>query len=253
MGDKQIPGMFIAVPIHQSRDQTVVTLSMLRLDIGATSKEEASGQVALGDRVVFDSQYMELPGGMLRGKAFDDRVGCSLLIDLLQGDPLPVDLLVAFTVQEEVGLRGAQVAARILQPDAAIILEGTTANDIPDPEVDPDDDTVPNPTCRIGGGPVLTVLDSGLIAHRGLLRLLRTTADAEGIPHQLKTTPGGSTDGGIIHLSGRGIPTAVVSMPCRYIHSPAAYLHRSDYDHTLRLLRAALSRLDTTIIGANNA
>ena len=239
-----VPGVILWTPIHLNRDQNVVKLKDLRIDIGATSKDEAAGKVKPGDRIVFDSKFMEIGDKVLRGKAFDDRVGCSLLIDLLQGDPYPVDVLAAFTVQEEVGLRGAKVAAQALKPDIAFVLEGTTAHDLPNPKAEADDDTDVNPTCIFGGGPALTVMDRSMIADPRLIKLLRETAEAEGIPYQFKTQLGGGTDAGSIHLAGAGVPSAVISMPCRYIHSPTAYLHRDDYDNGLRLIKAVLNRIE---------
>lgn len=241
-------GVIIWTPIHLNKEQNVVKLNSLRIDIGASSKDEAAGKVKPGDRVAFDSPFMQIGDRVLRGKAFDDRVGCSLLIDLLQGDPYPVDVLAAFTVQEEIGLRGAQVAAQALSPDVAFVLEGTTANDLPNPLADPDDTDEINPTCRLQGGPALTVMDRSMITQPRLLDFLRRTADAEGIPYQLKTQLGGGTDGGAIHRSNVGVPTAVISMPCRYIHSPTAYLHRDDYDNALRLIKAALNRITPEVL-----
>ncbi len=239
-----VPGVILWVPIHLNYDQNVVKLKDLRIDIGASSKDEAAGKVKPGDRIAFDSKFMEIGDKVLRGKAFDDRAGCSLLIDLLQGDPYPVDVLAAFTVQEEVGLRGAKVAAQALNPDVAFVLEGTTAHDLPNPKAEPDDDTDVNPTCIFGGGPALTVMDRSMIADPRLVSLLRETAEAEGIPYQFKTQLGGGTDAGSIHLTNAGVPSAVISMPCRYIHSPTAYLHRDDYDNGLRLIKAVLNRIE---------
>lgn len=243
VGDAQLPGVVIWTPIHKNNEQNVVKISSLRIDIGATNKDEASGKVKRGERIAFDTHYTEVGERVVRGKALDDRAGCSLLIDLLRGGPYPVDVLAAFTVQEEIGLRGAQVAAQTLNPDIAFVLESTTANDVPDPLASPDAVDPPNPTCVMRGGPVLTVMDRSLIVPPKLLGFLRETAEREGIPYQIKTMPGGGTDGGAIHTTNDGVPTAVVSLPCRYIHSPAAYLHRDDYDHTLRLVQAALNRL----------
>ncbi len=238
-----ISGVIVWTPIHLNKDQNVVKLNNLRIDIGASSKDEAAGKVKPGDRIAFDSQFMEIGAKVLRGKAFDDRVGCSLLVDLLQGDPYPVDLLAAFTVQEEIGLRGAKVAAQALNPDVAFVLEGTTANDLPNPLADADDRDDVNPTCRLGAGPALTVMDRSMIADPRLLRFLSETAEAESIPYQFKTMLGGGTDAGSIHLANAGVPSAVISMPCRYIHSPTAYLNRDDYDNALRLIKAALNHL----------
>jgi endoglucanase len=248
IGDDAINGVIIWTPIHKNRDQNTVKLNNLRIDIGSNGKDETSGKVKPGDRIAFDSRYMELGEKILRGKAFDDRVGCSLLIDVLQGGPYPVDVLAAFTVQEEIGLRGARVAAQAFQPSLAIALEGTTANDIPNPMADPDDSAVPNPTTRLGGGPALTVMDRSMITDPRLLNFLRRTAAANGIPYQLKTMMGGGTDAGSIHTTTVGVPSAVISVPCRYIHSPIAYLNRDDYDATLRLLQAALHALTPDVL-----
>ncbi len=237
------PGVIIWTPIHQNREQTVVKINTLRIDIGASGKDEVNGKIKLGDRIAFDSRYMEIGDKMLRGKSFDDRAGCSLLIDLLQDEPYPVDVLAAFTVQEEIGLRGAKVAAQTLNPDVAFVLEGTTANDIPNPNADPDDTLDYNPTCKMQSGPVLSVMDRSMIVNPRLLGFLRATADAEGIPYQLKTQLGGGTDGGSIHMANAGVATAVIALPCRYIHSPTAYLHRDDYDNALRLIKAALRKI----------
>ncbi len=243
IGDAHMQGVIIWTPIHKNREQTVVKLSNLRIDIGATSKDEAAGKVKRGDRIAFDSTYQDIGDHVMRGKSFDDRAGCSLLIDVLQGEPYAVDVLAAFTVQEEIGLRGAQVAAQRLQPEIALVLEGTTANDIPNPMANLDDEIALNPTCRMGGGPVISVMDSSMIVHPRLLAFVRETAAQAGIPYQIKSMVGGGTDGGIIHRSNAGVPTAVISMPCRYIHSPAALLHKDDYANGLKLIKALLNRL----------
>jgi endoglucanase len=249
LGDNQIQGVIIWAPIHKTHGQNnTAKINTLRIDIGATSKDDASGKVKRGDRVAFDSRFLEVGEKMLRGKAFDDRVGCSLLVDVLQDGPYPVDVLAAFTVQEEIGLRGARVAAQTFNPDVAIALEGTTAHDVPNPATEPDEEDELNPTCRLGDGPVLTVMDQSIIAEPRLLRFLRQTAEANGIPYQLKTKLGGGTDAGAIHTANAGAPSAVISVPCRYIHSPSAYLNRDDYDNTLKLVQAALHNLSRNVL-----
>lgn len=240
IGENGVQGVIIWTPIHKNREQKIVKQSNLRIDIGASNKDGVNGKVKKGDRIVFDSAFYEIGDSVVRGKAFDDRVGCSLLIDLLRHGDYPVDLHVAFTVQEEIGLRGAMVAGNTTRPDVAIILEGTTANDIPDPLSDPDTPSSPNPTARMGGGPVLTVMDRSMITNPRLLGFMRSTAEANNIPYQLKTQLGGGTDAGSIHISGVGVPSAVVSLPCRYIHSPSAYLNRNDYHHAFQLVHKAL-------------
>ncbi|MFQ3566060.1 MAG: M42 family metallopeptidase [Aggregatilineales bacterium] len=243
IGANAVPGVIAWTPIHLNKEQSVTKLNSLRIDIGASSKEDAQAKVKRGDRIAFSSRYLELEGGMLRGKAFDDRAGCALLIDVLRAGPYPVEVLAAFTVQEEIGLRGARVVAQALRPDAAFVLEATTAHDVPNPTAEADDIIEENPACRVGAGPVLTILDRSIIVNPRLLAFLRETAEAASIPYQFKTAPGGATDAGAIHSAGYGIPTAVVSLPCRYIHSPSAHLHRDDYEHTLQLVKQALGRL----------
>jgi tetrahedral aminopeptidase len=244
VGKKLHNGIVLSTPIHHSRDNNVKPMKDLRIDIGATSKGAAEGAVAIGERIAFDSEYTQISETVVRGKAFDDRVGCSILVDLLQSDtPYPVDILASFAVQEEVGLRGAKIAAQRLKPDVAIILEGTTAHDVPQGDQDPDDLTVTNSGTRMGKGPVLTVIDPRLITNPKLLAFARQTATANNIPYQLKTALGGGTDAGSIHLVGRGIPCLVISMPCRYIHSPRAYLNLNDYQHMLRLVQAILANI----------
>jgi endoglucanase len=249
VGDEGLPGVIIWAPIHKTWGQNDTTkIKSLRIDIGVNGKDDSSGKVKPGDRIAFDSRYLELSDKILRGKAFDNRVGCALLLDVLHGGPYPATVLAAFTVQEEIGLRGARVAARILKPDLAFAVEGTTANDVLDPLADPDEELTPNPACRLGDGPALTVMDRSLIVDPRLLAFLRQTAEAEAIPYQLKTILGGGTDAGAIHVVETGVPSAVISVPCRYIHSPAAYLHRDDYAHTLKLLQAALGRVSGSLL-----
>ena len=248
VGDKGVPGVIVWTPIHKNREQNVVKMSNLRIDIGAGSKDEVNGSVKRGDRIAFDSYYAELSERIVRGKAFDDRVGCSLLVDVLQGGPYPVDVVAAFTVQEEIGLRGSKVAAQFLQPDAAFALEAAPTPDIPNPRADLDDEDEPNPIARMGGGPVITVMDRSMITDPRLLRFLHNTAKASDIPYQHKTALGGGTDAGRIHQTNAGIPSAVISVPCRYIHSPTALLHKDDYDNALRLIQAALNNFTPELL-----
>jgi tetrahedral aminopeptidase len=250
IGQTGLPGVVLWTPIHKNRDQNVTKMDSLRIDIGATSKADAQAKAPLGTMIVFDSHYRQ-HGNLIGGKAFDDRAGCAVLIDVLQAGPYPVDVLVAFTVQEEVGLRGAQVATRALQPDIAFSLECTTAHDLPDPAADPDDlINTPNPTARLGHGPALTVMDRSVMVNPALLDFMRQTAEAAGIPYQLKTRRGGGNDAGQISLQGGGVPAATISIPARYIHSPAALLSPADYDATVELVQQLLDQIQAVpIIG----
>ncbi len=240
VGEKRTPGVILWKPIHLGRSMNVVEMDSLRIDTGATDK----GAAQLGDRIAFDSFYAQLSDKIVRGKAFDDRVGCSILIDILQNGPYPVTVIAAFTVQEEVGLRGAQIAAQRLNPDAAIVLEGTTAHDLPNPNLEVDaGDIAPNPGCKLGEGAVLTLMDARMISDPRVLKFVRETAEANNIPYQYKTIRGGGTDGGAIHVAHTGIPTMILSTPCRYIHSPTALMNTDDYDNVLKLSQALLNNM----------
>ena len=240
VGPKRTPGVVLWKPIHMWREMKTVPIENLRIDVGATDKSAAEP----GDRIAFDGYYTELSDRVVRGKAFDDRVGCSVLVDILRAGPYPVTVAAAFTVQEEIGLRGALVAARRLQPDAAIVLEGTPAYDVPDPNREADAGDLPtNPATRLGGGVVLTLVDGRMISDPRVITFLRETAESNEIPYQFKTVGGGGTDGGAIHTAQTGVLTMTLSTPCRYIHSPTALLNLDDYGHVLRLSQAVLKNL----------
>lgn len=236
------PGVIGLKPVHltdAAERNRVPTTSSLRIDLGSDSKEAAQKAARRGDYVVFDTAVTDL-GPTLLGKAFDDRAGCALLVELL-AHRYPFDLHAVFTVQEEVGVRGARVAAHNLAPHCALVLECGTTDDTPKEK----DDT---PVMRLGYGPAITVMDRSLIADRRLVRLLIDTAEAAGIPYQIRAPKGGGTDAGRIHLAREGVPSAVVSMPCRYLHSPHSLLSKADYQHAFELVRAALQRLKPEIL-----
>lgn len=243
VGPNRTPGVILWKPIHLWRDMKTVPIDALRIDVGASDRSAAEP----GDRIAFDGAYTQLSETVVRGKAFDDRVGCSVLVDILQNGPYPVTVAAAFTAQEEIGLRGAQVAAERLNPDAAIVLEGTYAYDVPDPNREPDAGDLPaNPGTRFGKGAVLTLADQQMITDPRVLAFLRETAEAKDIAYQVKTMAGGGTDGGAIHLARAGIPTMPISAPCRYIHTPTALLHLGDYENVLALSQAVLRRIQPT-------
>jgi len=238
VGPERIPGVIGVKPIHllepEQRDR-VTRIENLLVDVGAKSKDEAGKLAPLGTYAVFATQFREL-GRTVSGKAFDDRAGCAVLVELLRGERFRFDLHAAFTVQEEVGLRGAQVAAYAIEPDCAFALEGTIADDIPK-------DKEGSPTTELGRGPAITVMDKSFIADRRLVRLLKSTAAELDIPYQFKQPGIGGADAGTIHLAREGVPAATVSVPCRYIHSPVSLLSLDDFDNTVRLMRETLSRL----------
>ena len=237
VGSGRISGVIGAKPIHLLKENAdkVAKLEDLVVDVGAKSKDEARKLAPLGTYATFATRFREL-GPTVRGKAFDDRAGCAVLVELLRGERFRFDLHAVFTVQEEVGLRGARVAAYAIEPDCAFALEGTVADDIPrDKDV--------SPTTELGQGPAITVMDRSFIADRRLVRLLTSTAEELGIPYQIKQPGIGGTDAGAIHLTREGVPSVTVAVPCRYIHSPVALLSLDDFNNTVRLMRASLARL----------
>lgn len=236
VGKARATGVIGHAPIHltkrEERDK-VPEIDTLFIDIGASSQEQASAKVQVGDYAVFDTPYDE-HGDTIQGKAFDDRIGCYMLLRLLLESDLPVCF--AFTVQEEVGLRGAQIAAHRIMPDIAIAVDTTSSGEWPEER-----DVAQYPV--MGQGPTLTIADRSVICDRGIVSLLRQTADEEGIPYQLKRPMIGGTDAGPMHLAAAGVRAGVVSVAARYIHSPRAFASKEDIERTIRLLRAGVERL----------
>lgn len=243
VGEDRLPGVIGAKPVHLLSGEArgkVVEIDSMQVDIGVAKKEQARAKAPLGTRIAFDSGFMDL-GERVRGRAFDDRMGCAVLVHILQGERYPFDLVGAFVVQEEIGLRGAQVAAQRVNPDIAFVLEGTIADDLPK-----EDDE--SPTTELDAGPALSPMDRSVIYDRRLNRLLLDTAAELGIPVQFKQPGIGGTDGGAIATALGGIPAAAISVPCRYIHSPTAIASKADYQNAIRLLEGALQRLDRSVL-----
>jgi endoglucanase len=246
VGPKKITGVIGARPIHllnSSQRTAVVKRSAMRIDIGAKNKNAAKSKVKPGDLVAFVTEYEEL-GPTAIGKAFDNRAGCAVLIELLRAEPYPFDLIAAFSVQEEVGLRGAQVAAYGVKPDAAFVLECTPAYDLPNK-----DDVSPN--VALGKGPSIYVMDRGTIQDPRLVSHITRTADENGIPFQIRQPGGGGTNTAAIQRLHGGIPAATIATPGRYAHTPAMMINLEDYANVIRLAEAALRSLTPQIIKRN--
>mgnify|MGYP001241433956 CR=1 FL=1 len=235
IGAGGVPGV-VGLPPHAATTDAdrarLPGLAELRIDIGAATREAALALVAVGDVAVWDTATLDL-GHRLLGKAFDDRAGCWALAMLLRARHAP-DVVGVFSVQEETGLRGAGVAAHRLAPAVAFVLECGTTDDTPRQRDDA-------PVMRVGDGPAITLVDSGLVADRRLVEQLRAAAARAGIRHQLRAPKGGGTDGGRIHRMRAGIPTAVVSAPCRYLHGPQALVAKDDLAGMVALLGATLA------------
>lgn len=231
IGPNKVTGVIIAKPVHMSSAEErgkVVEADKLVIDVGAGGKEAAEGKCKPGDYATFASRFRKFGRGMVSGKAFDDRVGCAALIELIKRGPYPFEFCPVFTTMEEVGLRGAKVATFKVRPDIAIVLEGTICEDSPKEEER-------SPVTEIGKGPALSLADRSLIVNRKLVRFAVKRAEALGIPHQFKQPGIGGTDGGAIHKEAAGAPTLPISVPARYIHSPAAVINLRDFKHTIDL------------------
>jgi endoglucanase len=199
------------------------------LDVGAVSKEELS--VRVGDQAVFRTEFVDL-GKRLLAPNFDDRIGCAVLIQTLRElKETPNEIVAAFTVQEEVGLRGATTAGFGVEPDIVIALDVTAAGDIPEVKVSP---------AALGKGPAIKVKDTRMIAHPGVRRWLVNVAEAYEIPYQLEVLELGSTDAAAIQISGAGVKAGTISIPSRYVHQPAQMVDYDDVQNCVRLLVNAL-------------
>lgn len=246
VGQDTMPGVIGLRAIHRAAGQTfkrAVEIKDLAVDIGAKDKSEAENAAPLGTPIIFATQFRPL-GAAWAGKAFDDRVGCAMLIQLLQGERYPFDLYAVFTVQEEVGLRGARVAAYTVNPDVSFSLEGTLADDLPKPEEESDT----SPTTELGRGPAITVMDRSYITPPRLLRHVLQTAEAHDIPYQLKQPGISGTEAGGTHRVRGGVPAITIAVPCRYIHSPVSLVDPDDVTSTHRLIDASLRALSPSTL-----
>ena len=240
VGEKAVPGVIGVKAIHlmSAEDRKKAPdYEMISIDIGAKDKEEAERLCPPGSYVTFESEYVEFGDGFVKAKAIDDRAGCMILLDILRESDYAGDITCVFTVQEEVGLRGAKVAARKVKPDRAIILDTTTANDM-----GMTDSHKQVTTC--GDGPALTFMDRRAITDRKLFDDALETAKRRGIPVQVKRGASGGTDAGEIHKSGAGVPCLTIVIPCRYVHSPASVCKLSDIENAKRLALAVLEDME---------
>jgi endoglucanase len=245
VGREHVPGVIGAKPVHlttpEERNRTI-SLDTLRIDVGPGN----GGKVKVGDRAAFATAFSRL-GPSLRAKALDNRLGVATLIELVKQAPANVDLLAAFTVQEEVGLRGASVAGYALNPDLAIAVDSTPANDLP--TWDGAENSVYN--SRLDAGPAIYLADGSTLSDPRLVRYLIETAEDRGIPYQIRQPGGGGTDAGAIHRVRAGIPSISVSVPGRYAHTAAGLARLADWQNTFALLQAALESMPHDILAAD--
>lgn len=244
-----VPGVIGAKPPHvlsQEERGKLLKRQDMYIDVGARSRAEAEGLgIRPGDPAVPWAPVTPLANPrLLMGKAWDDRVGCALAVDALHalaeaGHPNTV--FAVGTVQEEVGLRGAATSTYTVEPDVGLVLEVAIASDTPGFEQH-------RPKVRLGGGPAVILYDSSMIPHARLRDLVLDVAVEEGIPYQFEAMSAGGTDGGRMHVFGRGVPTLAIGVPTRYIHTHAGIVDLDDYAHALRLVTAVVRRLDAAAL-----
>jgi tetrahedral aminopeptidase len=242
VGKDRTPGVIGGKPVHlmSGEEYTAkVSVDALRIDLGL------EGKAKIGDYGGYATKFKRT-GPSILAKSIDDRIGVATVIELLKHAPSNVDVCAAFTVQEEIGLRGAKVAAHYFCPDLAIAIDSTPANDLP---MHDDSENMTYNT-KLGLGPAIYIVDGSTLHDPRLVRFLAETAEAAKIPYQLRQPGGGGTDSGAIQRVLAGIPTVSVSVPHRYTHSPVSVARVEDWKNTLNLLHAALKRLTPQLIAS---
>ena len=242
VGKDHLPGIIGARPVHltqaSERKQTI-PLDKLRIDIGP----ENGNKAVRGDRATYATKFVQI-GPSLRGKALDDRLGVATIIEFIKHTPPNIELLAAFTVQEEIGLRGARSAAFAFNPDMAIALDSTPANDMP--SWDESENFRYN--TQLGKGPALYLADRSTLSDPRIIEHFVNMAEANGIPYQFRQAGGGSTDAGSIHRTRKGIPSISMSVPGRYAHTSMMLSRLEDWQNTISLLHIALRELTPEIL-----
>ncbi len=233
VGDKAVNGVIGIKPVHlveKSAEADIPKADDLYIDIGAKSKEEAAEYIRLGDSAWFAGDFVQFGNGFVKSKALDDRAGCAILIEMIRSE-LEYDAWFSFSVQEEIGTRGAQASAFTIAPDYAIVVETTTAADISGVK---DEKRV----CLCGSGGTVSFMDRSTLYNRELFDKAFEVAERKEIACQPKTLVAGGNDAGAIHKSRGGVKVLTVSVPCRYLHSPGCVIKYSDAEESLKLIKA---------------
>ncbi len=244
VGKEHVPGVIGACPVHlttKEQRKKVLEIEDLRIDVGPGEK-----RVQIGDFAAFATKFIQM-GTSLCGKAIDDRIGVETLIDLFKHAPDSIELTAVFTVQEEIGARGAISAAYDIKPDMAFVLDSTPAMDLP--TWDGSENSLYK--SKLGKGPAIYAMDSGMVSDPRLIRYLLKEADRYSIPVQMREPLRGGTDAMSIHLTQGGIPTVSISIPARYPHTAASICRICDWKSTYQLMSAALHDADTSILERN--
>ncbi len=242
-GERKVYGVVGCKPPHVMRDEEkkkAVEFRDMFIDVGARSRDEVREMgIEIGTPITIDRELVRM-GDRVTGKALDDRAGLAVMIEALKRTKSTATIYAVATVQEEVGLKGARVSAFALEPDVALALDVCVATDFPGAESIHMD-------VKLGSGPVITIVDAsgrGLIASKNVVRWLRETAEELKIPYQLEVAEGGTTDATAIQLTKEGIPSGVVSVPARYIHSPVEVVDLKDLENSANLVAKALERAE---------
>lgn len=232
VGKNNLTGVIGSKAVHQltgDEKGKIPKLDDMFIDIGARSKKEAQDLISLGDCAYFKSNYCEFGEGFIKAKAIDDRAGCQMMLEMINSD-LPYDLTFSFSVQEEIGTRGAAATAFSANPDYAIIIESTTAADIADvPEQ--------KKVCKLGGGAVVSFMDRGTVYDSELYNCAFRIANENNIKCQTKTVVAGGNNAAAVHKAAGGIKTLAISVPCRYIHSGVCVAKKEDIDSVFELTK----------------
>ncbi len=237
-----VPGIIGYKPPHlqkKEEQEKIIKYDELFIDIGAKNDKEAKKRVAIGDAVIFEDNFGKLNQDFFYGKAIDDRIGCYVLLKVMEKLPknLPLEIYAVGTAQEEVGLKGARVSAFKINPDYAFALDTTIAGDTP--QIKESESSL-----KLGKGPAITIAEAsgrGLVTHPKIKDLLLKVAKKNKIPYQEDLLDGGMTDAAIIYLNREGVPSGVLSIPVRYIHGPTGVFSMKDVDNAVKLLVKTLT------------
>ena len=238
IGEKNIPGVLGIKPIHlieKSEEQDLPKKDDMYIDIGAKNKEEALSLAPLGEEIHFESEFIRFGDGFIKSKAIDDRAGCAIMIDLIRSE-LEYDCYFSFSVQEEIGTRGAKASAYTIDPDYAIVIETTTAADISGVKGEAR-------VCVCGEGGAVSFMDRATVYDRSLYQKALEVAKSNNIKAQTKTRVAGGNDAGAIHKSRGGVKVLTVSVPTRYLHSPCCVCKYDDIVSTRDLVREMINNL----------
>ncbi|WP_456475489.1 M42 family metallopeptidase [Candidatus Pyrohabitans sp.] len=238
----ELLGVIGSKPPHLMKEKErkkVIKAEDMFIDVGAGDGDEVKKQgVRVGDYITFDRSFSRLGGSLVTGKAFDNRIGCYAMVEVMRRLCVDAEVYAVATVQEEVGLKGARTAAYRIYPDLAIVLDVTTTGDYPGVREE-------ESATKLNAGPAITLVDAkgrGLITHPDVKELLISTAEEEKIPYQLEVGEGGTTDATTIHLTKEGILAGVVTVPTRYIHSPVEVASTKDIERVVELVTKAVEK-----------